>query len=317
MKKLAVVALGGNALLKGDQIGTIQEQEANVLHTCKHLVQLIKSDYDIVIGHGNGPQVGNVLLQHDGGFKVYGTPAMPMDICVAETQGSIGYMIEQQLHNVLKVEDLDRDIITIVTQVLVDKSDAAFDNPTKPVGPFYSNEEAQKLKEEKAWTFQQDPRGRGWRRVVPSPKPISISNSKSIAALSRSGQIVIAVGGGGIPVFYDEPDKLEGIEAVIDKDLALSLLATHIGADAFFILTDISKVYINYRKEGEKALDVITVSEAKQYLAEGHFTEGSMAPKVRAAIQFVENGGKETIITEARMLGIANQGTHIIADKLK
>ena len=236
---------------------------------------------------------------------------------MAETQGSIGYMIEQQLHNVLKVEDLDRDIITIVTQVLVDKSDAAFDNPTKPVGPFYSNEEAQKLKEEKAWTFQQDPRGRGWRRVVPSPKPISISNSKSIAALSRSGQIVIAVGGGGIPVFYVEPDKLEGIEAVIDKDLALSLLATHIGADAFFILTDISKVYINYRKEGEKALDVITVSEAKQYLAEGHFTEGSMAPKVRAAIQFVENGGKETIITEARMLGIANQGTHIIADKLK
>jgi carbamate kinase len=313
MRKLAVVALGGNALLKGDQVGTIQEQEANVLHTCKHLLQLIKTDYDIVIGHGNGPQVGNVLLQHDAGHKVYGTPAMPMDICVAETQGSIGYMIEQQLHNVLKSENMEKDIITIVTQVLVDKTDPAFENPTKPVGPFYTNEEAQKLKDEKGWKFQQDPRGRGLRRVVPSPKPISISNSKSISSLSRDGQIVIAVGGGGIPVFYVEPNKLEGIEAVIDKDLALSLLANQIGAEVLFILTDVAKVYINFRKEGEKALDTITVSEANKYLAEGHFSEGSMAPKVRAAIQFIENGGKETIITEARMLGLANQGTKIIA----
>lgn len=312
MNKLAVVAFGGNALLKSGQKGTISEQEANVYESCSHLVDLIKSGYDIVVGHGNGPQVGNVLLQHEGGEKVFGVPKMPIDIAVAETQGSIGYMIEQQMRNVLYQEDLERDIITIVTQVLVDKDDKAFSNPTKPIGPYYTLEEANKIASETEAKFHEDPRGRGWRKVVASPRPVRINNRKSIEKLARDGQIVVAVGGGGIPVFYKESKKLEGIDAVIDKDLACSMLAAQIRADEFYILTDIPQVYINFNTPEQKALGRITVKEAKQYLNDGHFAEGSMAPKVRAAIEFVENGGKRCIITTAKELGNAEAGTRIV-----
>ncbi|MCF8334222.1 MAG: carbamate kinase, partial [Bacteroidales bacterium] len=225
MKKLAVVAFGGNALLKSGQKGTIDEQEANVYETCTHLLNLIKNDIDIVIGHGNGPQVGNVMLQHEAGEKTYGIPKQPIDVCVAETQGSIGYMIEQQLRNVLEKENLERDILTLVTQVVVNKEDTAFQNPAKPVGPFYSKEEADKMSDGKKVVFHEDPRGRGWRRVVPSPKPERINNRNSIERLARDGNIVVTVGGGGIPAFYVEPNKLQGIDAVIDKDLASSKLA--------------------------------------------------------------------------------------------
>ena len=311
-RKLAVVAFGGNALLKGDQKGTIEEQEANVYETCTHLVNLIKKDYDIVIGHGNGPQVGNVMLQHEAGFKNFGIPKMPIDICVAETQGSIGYMIEQQLRNVMETHDMDRDIISIITQVLVDKNDPAFQNPTKPVGPFYTKEEANKLIKENKWFFMEDPRGRGMRRVVPSPKPNRIGNRKTIENIARSGAIVVTVGGGGIPVFYVKPNKLQGIDAVIDKDLASSMLASQISADDFFILTDVPKVCLNFHTPQEISLDKVSVSEAKKYLEEGQFTEGSMAPKIRAAIQFVENGGKCCYITEATQLGNENAGTKIV-----
>jgi len=311
MKKLAVIAFGGNALLRGDQIGTIDEQEANVFNTCTQLLELLKKDYDIVIGHGNGPQVGNVLLQHEGGHKMFGIPAMPIDFCVAETQGSIGYMIEQQMRNVLEKEHMERDIITIITQVEVDKNDPAFQNPTKPVGPYYTQEEADKYAAETGAKFAADPRGRGFRKVVASPKPMKINNIHSIKQLARDGQIVITVGGGGIPVFHVEPNKLQGIDAVIDKDLASSLLATQIDADEFYILTDVPKVCINFNKPEEKRLDRITIAEAKQYLAEGHFAEGSMAPKVRAALYFVENGGKECIITTASELGKEDGGTVI------
>jgi len=288
MNKLAVVAFGGNALLRSGQKGTISEQEANVYETCAHLVDLIRSGYDIVIGHGNGPQVGNVLLQHEGGEKVFGVPKMPIDIAVAETQGSIGYMIEQQMRNVLYKEDLERDIITIVTQVLVDKEDQAFTNPTKPIGPYYTKEEADAISKESGSVFHEDPRGRGWRKVVASPRPVRINNRKSIEKLARDGQIVVAVGGGGIPVHYVEREKLEGIDAVIDKDC------------------------INFNTPEEKELDRITVREAKQYLEEGHFAEGSMAPKVRAAIEFIENGGKRCIITQASELGKPDAGTRIV-----
>lgn len=312
MNKLAVVAFGGNALLRSGQKGTISEQESNVYETCSHLVDLIRSGYDIVIGHGNGPQVGNVLLQHEGGEKVFGVPKMPIDIAVAETQGSIGYMIEQQMRNVLYKEDLERDIITIVTQVLVDKDDPAFKNPTKPIGPYYTLEEANKIALENGSVFKEDPRGRGWRKVVASPRPVRINNRKSIEKLARDGQIVVAVGGGGIPVYYKNSQKLEGIDAVIDKDLASSMLAAQIRADEFYILTDISKVYINFNTPEQIALDRITVKEAKQYLADGQFTEGSMAPKIRAAIEFVENGGKRCIITQAEELGKPNSGTRIV-----
>lgn len=317
MTKLAVIAFGGNALLRAGQKGTIDEQEQNVNDTCQSVLELIRKDYNLVIAHGNGPQVGNILLQNDAGAKTYGLPEMPLDICGAYSQGFIGYMIEQQLRNVLEANDLERDVITIVTQVLVDKNDPAFANPTKPIGPYYKKEDADKVTAETGAIFKEDPKGNGWRKVVASPKPVTIGNRTSIERLAREGQVVVAVGGGGIPVFYVEPKKLQGIDAVIDKDLASALLANQIHADEFIILTDVPKVFINYRKPDERALDTITVSEAKQLLAEGQFTEGSMAPKVRAALQFVENGGKETIITDADSLGKPNGGTRIVADVLE
>jgi carbamate kinase len=312
MKKLAVVAFGGNAFIRAGQKGTIDEQEENVYNTCKNLVELIKQNYNIVIGHGNGPQVGNIMLCNSAGFKMYGIPDMPLDISVAYSQGSIGYMIEQQLRNVLEEHNIQKDIITIVTQVLVDKNDPAFQNPTKPVGPYYNKVEMEKIVQETGAKFAEDPKGNGWRKVVASPKPMRINNQKSIEALARDGQVVIAVGGGGIPVFYVKEKKLQGIDAVIDKDLASSLLAMQINADEFYILTDVPKAYINFRKPGEKPLDVVTVAEAKKYLDEGQFAAGSMGPKIKAAVNFVENSGKYAIITEAGQLSNKEAGTRIV-----
>ncbi len=303
MKKLSVIAFGGNALLKSGQKGTIDEQEQNVYDTCQHLVPLIKEGYDLVIGHGNGPQVGNVLLQHEAGHRIYDLPAQPIDFCVAETQGSIGFMIEQQLRNVLAEHGLRRNIVTLVTQVVVDKADEAFRNPTKPVGPFYKKEESEALAKENGWVFHEDPRKRGWRRVVASPKPLDIPNWEAVEKLAREGTIVITVGGGGIPAYIDEQGKMVGIDAVIDKDLASSLLANKVKADEFCILTDVPNVFINFHKEDEKKLERVSVDEIGRYLAEGQFAEGSMAPKVRACIQFVEKGGRDAIITEAEQLG--------------
>ena len=311
MKKLAVVAFGGNALLRGDQKGTIDEQETNAYYASERLLELINRDYNIVVTHGNGPQVGNIILANAAGNQIYGLPDMPMDISVAYSQGFIGYMIEQQLRNVLRAHDLDRDIITIITQVLVDRDDPAFENPTKPIGPFYSKDEADRLAAGTAVVYKEDPRGRGWRKVVASPKPLVISNQKSIERLCRDGQIVIAVGGGGIPTFFASENKLQGIDAVIDKDLASALLAGNINADKLFIITDVPKVCINYNTPQEKTIDRMNVKQAKQYIAEGHFAEGSMAPKVRAAIHFVKHTGKDAIITSAERLGIDNGGTRV------
>jgi carbamate kinase len=281
-------------------------------NTCRHLVGLIESDYNIVIGHGNGPQVGNIMLSNMAGFKMFGLPDMPLDIDVAYSQGFIGYVIEQQLRNAMEEKQIYRDIITIVTQVVVDRNDPAFKNPTKPVGPFYTKEEAEALANESHSVFAPDPRGRGWRKVVASPRPLRIGNVNSIERLAREGEIVIAVGGGGIPVFYVEINKLQGIDAVIDKDLALSLLASQIHADEFFILTDVPKVCIHFNTPDQQSLDVLTVGQAKEYLEAGQFTEGSMAPKIRAAIAFMENGGRETIITEASNLRKKDAGTRIV-----
>ncbi|MDP4267123.1 MAG: carbamate kinase [Bacteroidota bacterium] len=312
MKKLAVIALGGNALLRGDQVGTIDEQEQNVYDTCSYLLNLIKNDYDIVIGHGNGPQVGNVLLQHEAGSRIFGIPPMPIDFCVAETQGAIGYMIEQQMRNVLVKNNIKKNIITIITQVYVDKNDPAFKNPTKPVGPFYTKEESEKLSSENKWIFRIDPRGRGYRRVVPSPTPVEINNWEIVEKLAREGNIVITVGGGGIPAYYNDNNKLIGIDAVIDKDLASSQLAVQIKADEFYILTDVPKVCLNFNKPDEIKLDSISVDQAQEYMKNGQFTEGSMAPKVRAGINFVIHGGSETTITEAAQLSNSKCGTKII-----
>ncbi len=312
MKKLAVVAFGGNALLRAGEKGTISEQERNAYETCQNILPLIESEYNLVITHGNGPQVGNILLQNQGGSKLFNIPEMPLDICGAYSQGFIGYVIEQQLRNVLEKKGIDIDIITLVTEVLVDKNDPAFKNPTKPIGPYYSKEEAEKIMAETGSIFKEDAKGRGWRKVVASPIPERIGNRKSIEKLARDGNIVVAVGGGGIPVYYVEPNKLEGIDAVIDKDLASSLLATQIKADEFYILTDVPKVCINFNKPDEKRLDILSVEDANKYLAEGQFGEGSMAPKIRACIQFVLNGGKESIITESRELRNPAAGTRIV-----
>ncbi len=307
MNKLAVVAFGGNALLRSGQKGTYQEQLQNVEDTCRSLRSLLERGYNLVIGHGNGPQVGNVMLQHEAGRSL-GIQAMPMDFCVAETQGSIAYLIEMGMRNVL---GSSRNVVTLVTQVMVDPADPMFQNPTKPVGPYYSKEQADQLAAETGAAYREDPKGNGWRKVVASPKPTRIHNIDIVKQLATAGNIVVTVGGGGIPVVADG-DKVRGVEAVIDKDLASALCAIEIGADEFYILTDVPKVYINFRKENEQALDTITVAQAKQYLAEGQFAEGSMAPKVRAGIMFVENGGRECVITEAGQLDNPSCGTRIV-----
>lgn len=311
MAKLAVVALGGNALLRSGQKGTYAEQLQNVKDTCGSLMQLVYRNYNVVIGHGNGPQVGNVLLQHDAGRKMYELQAMPMDFCVAETQGSIGYMIERTLRNELVAAGLKRGVVTMVTEVVVDRNDERFANPTKPIGPYYSKEHADRIAAEDGSIFREDPKGNGWRKVVPSPAPLEIVNVDIVKRLASEGNIVITAGGGGIPVYRDG-NQLCGVEAVIDKDLASALTAVHIGADEFYILTDVPKVYINFRKPDEKALDTITVAEAERYIEEKQFSEGSMLPKVKAALYFVRNGGKECVITDATQLGVEGGGTRII-----
>ena len=311
MAKLAVVAFGGNALLRSGQKGTYQEQLQNVAQTCNSLLGLLKQDYNIVIGHGNGPQVGNVMLQHEAGNKSFELPIMPMDFCVSETQGSIGYLIEQAFRNLFAKEGLQKNVVTLVTQVEVNGEDPMFKNPTNPVGPYYTEEEAEEYAAETGAIFREDPKGNGWRKVVASPKPLKVCNINIVKQLAEAGNVVVTVGGGGIPVIVKD-GLIHGVEAVIDKDLASALTAVEIGADEFYILTDVPKVYLNFKKPNEKALDTITVAEAKQYLAEGHFTEGSMAPKIRAAIYFVESGGAECIITEAGQLGNPACGTRIV-----
>jgi carbamate kinase len=310
MKKLAVVAFGGNALLRGNEIGTIQQQENNTYETCLNLIPLIRDNFNIVITHGNGPQVGNILLRNEAGYNQFKIPKMPLDICVADSQGGIGYMIEKVLRNILTEKKIRRNIITVVTQVMVNMDDPAFSEPSKPVGAFYLKEEAELLARANNWIFREDPRKRGWRRVVASPEPVDVLNKKIVRDLAKKN-IVIAVGGGGIPVVRDKKKKLTGVEAVIDKDLASSLLATEIGADTFIILTDVPYVYLNFHKPGQQELKEIDIDTAKSYFDRGEFAAGSMGPKVKAAINFLENGGQEALITEASMLSKGISGTRI------
>ncbi|GBD90298.1 carbamate kinase 1 [bacterium BMS3Abin04] len=312
MKKLAVVAFGGNALLQGNEVGTIEQQEKHTYDTCEKLIGLIENDYNIIITHGNGPQVGNILLRNEAGYKLYKIPQMPMDICVADSQGGIGYMIERQMKNVLAKHKIRKNVVTLITEVLVDINDPAFENPTKPVGTFYLKEEAELLAKANNWVFKEDPRKRGWRKVVPSPLPKDIINKRIIGSLARKGNIVIAVGGGGVPVYRHKDKHLEAIEAVIDKDRASALLAKDIKADSFYIITDVPKVYINFNTKNQKALNKLTVKKAKYYLGKGEFTAGSMKPKIEASLSFVENGGKEAVITNTESLPKKNCGTRII-----
>jgi len=311
-KKLAVVALGGNALLRGNQSGTIKQQEKNTYETCINLVELIRNNYNLVITHGNGPQVGNIMLRNEAGFNAYKIPRMPLDICVADSQGGIGYMIERQIKNILIENNIKKNVVTIISEVLVDIKDPAFQNPTKPIGTFFLKEEADLLAKTNNFGFKEDSRKRGWRRVVASPEPLEIVNKEIIREITSEGNIVITLGGGGIPVYLDENNHYQGIEAVIDKDIASSLLASEISADSFYMLTDVPYVYVNFQKSNQKALEKIKLDEIKKYYESGEFASGSMGPKIKAAINFVQKTGNETIITEATQLNNIETGTRIV-----
>jgi len=296
--KFLVVAFGGNAFQTKGEKGTPEDYWRNAYRSAEFLIKIIEEGYKIAITHGNGPQVGIIAEWMMAGLKLKNLPPMTLDIAGSMTQGWLGYLIQQSLYNKLLEKGLlgkkVKGVVTVVTQVLVDKGDPAFQNPTKYIGPWYEEAEAKKISKELGWVMKPDPRG-GWRRVVPSPDPIGPIEIEAIKRLVREGFIVIASGGGGIPV-VKEDGVLKGVEAVIDKDLAGERLATALGASTFLILTDVEKVYLNYGMPDQKPIDTMTVSEAKKYLEEGHFKPGSMGPKILASIRFIENGGKVAII---------------------
>lgn len=305
--KKVVIALGGNAILQPGQKGTFESQLENIKITAKQLVSLVERGYQLLLTHGNGPQVGQVFLQQKAAEKE-GIPSMPLHACGAFTQGLLGYMIQQCLSNEMKKVGIKKPVVTVVTQVLVSKDDPAFKNPTKPIGPFYSEEHARKAMEEFGEVWKEDS-GRGWRRVVASPEPKSIVEIEAIKILLSQGSIVVASGGGGIPVVLDENGELKGVDAVIDKDLAAERMAEEIDADTFVILTDVPYVAINYKKPDQKNLTNITLNEMKKYFDEGHFKEGSMGPKVKAVMRFVENKKKTAVITSLDSALQAVEGT--------
>ncbi len=309
---LAVIAIGGNSLILDSKKITVEDQYRAAHETAHHIAALVAAGYRVVITHGNGPQVGFILLRSDLARNVL--HQVPLDSCVADTQGALGYQIGQTLSNELKSQNLRKSIATVVTQVLVDKNDPAFSNPTKPIGSFYTEAEAQKHKADSGWVLKEDA-GRGWRRVVASPKPLRIVEEDTIRLLLEQDVVVIAVGGGGIPVRENEKGELEGCAAVIDKDLASCLLAKNLKADLFIISTGVDKVAIDFKKPTQRELDQLTVAEAKKYLAEGQFPAGSMGPKIEAAVDFLEHGGKEVIITQPHLLEEAiagRNGTHLV-----
>ncbi len=288
-----VLALGGNALQDADSDATAEAQLEVVKETTRYLADIIEDGYNVIVAHGNGPQVGRIIIQNEHAKDV--TPAMPLDICGAMSQGMIGYHLQQALGDELRSRNINNPVATIVTQVVVDKSDDAFQNPTKPIGPFYSKEEAEKLEEEKAYNMVEDS-GRGYRRVVASPKPERIVEIETVKTLVDNNTVVITVGGGGIPVIEEE-GRLEGIAAVIDKDLASKRLAEDLDADILVMLTAVERVAINFGKPNQKNLDKVTVEEMKKYAEEGHFAPGSMLPKVMAAIEFAESKpGRKAVI---------------------
>ncbi len=294
MKKI-VVALGGNALQEAGKPATAEAQLEVVEKTAEHIADIIGEGYEVVVAHGNGPQVGRLVLQNEYANDI--TPAMPFDVCGAMSQGMIGYHIQQGLSKVLRHRGSKAQVATVVTQVVVDRNDPKFQNPSKPIGPFYKEDEAKAIAAEKGYVMKEDA-GRGWRRVVASPVPVEIVELDAVKCLVDNGFVVVSVGGGGIPVIRKENGDLEGTAAVIDKDLASEKLAEDLNADALVILTAVEKVSINYNKPNQKDLSTLTVAEAKQYMAEGHFAPGSMLPKIEAAVKFVESKpGRRSIIT--------------------
>jgi carbamate kinase len=312
MRKLAVVALGGNALQRDNQRGTIEEQEKNTFKTLENLIFLLNDGYDLVITHGNGPQVGDLLQRNDAGELTYGIPGMPLDVCVAGTQGEIGYMIERILRNVLQKHGIRKNVISLISQVVVDRKGKSFHNMVKRIGRSYPEEMARRLEQEKGWVFKEEIKsGGGFRRVVASPEPVDVLNSAIIRTLVEEGNIVVAAGGGGIPVYIDNHGNYRPVEAVIDKDMASALLAVTIRADELYILTDVPYVYLNYKKPNQEIAEFITHKKAREYLKLGMFSEGSMAPKMEAALYFIERGGSKSVITEATKLENKKFGSRI------
>lgn len=294
MKKL-VIALGGNALQEAGKPATAQAQLEVVEKTSEYIADIVERGYEVIVAHGNGPQVGRIVIQNE--VASASTPAMPFDVCGAMSQGMIGYHIQQGLSKVLRHRGINKNVVTVVTQVVVDKDDPKFKAPSKPIGPFYTEEEAKAIAAEKGYTMKEDA-GRGWRRVVASPLPVEIVELDAVKTLNDAGFVVVTVGGGGIPVVRNEAGDLEGVAAVIDKDLASEKLARDMDADALVILTAVEKVSINFKKPNQKDLDRMSAAEAKQYIKEGHFAPGSMLPKTEAALNFVESKpGRIAIIT--------------------
>lgn len=304
-KKVAVVAIGGNSLIKDKNHQTVPDQYQAAEETCHHIAGMIEQGWDVAIGHGNGPQVGFILRRSE--LARHELHEVPLDVCGADTQGAIGYMLQQNLQNEFLRRGIKKQAVTVVTQVVVDRNDPAFQNPTKPIGSFMTEEEAIRRRDQEGWHVVEDA-GRGWRRVVPSPLPKKVKEQDAVEELIDKGFVVITVGGGGIPVVEKENGELEGIAAVIDKDYASSLLARSIKADLFLISTAVEKVYLNFGKPDQKAVDRMTVAEAKQYMAEGHFANGSMRPKIQAIIWFLEAGGKQAIITNPENIERALRG---------
>ena len=315
MVKKVVIALGGNAILQPKQEATYENQLENVRKSSEIIARIVKNGHSVIITHGNGPQVGNILRQNEEAKEF--VPPFPLDVCSAESQGFIGYMMDQTLKNELKNLGLGNSVVSILTQTEVSKDDPAFQKPDKPIGVFFTEEEAKQLAEEKGWTVMEDA-GRGWRRVVPSPTPKTIHGSDVIKKLTDNGVIVIAAGGGGIPVVKNEDGTFTGIEAVIDKDRSGFRLAEEVQADVFMVLTDVPNVYVNYGKPDQKALTHVTLEEAEQYVSEGQFSAGSMGPKMEAAIRFAEQGGRAIIcsLDQADLAMEGKAGTHVIKSKV-
>ncbi len=294
MKKL-VIALGGNALQEAGKPATAQAQLEVVEKTSEYIADIVERGYEVIVAHGNGPQVGRIVIQNE--VASASTPAMPFDVCGAMSQGMIGYHIQQGLSKVLRHRGINKNVVTLVTQVVVDKDDPKFKAPSKPIGPFYTEAEAKAIAEEKGYTMKEDA-GRGWRRVVASPLPVEIVELDAVKTLNDAGFVVVTVGGGGIPVIRNDAGDLEGVAAVIDKDLASEKLARDMDADALVILTAVEKVSINFKKPDQRDIERMSVAEAKQYIKEGHFAPGSMLPKIEAALNFVESKkGRIAIIT--------------------
>jgi len=312
MKKTAVVAIGGNSLIKSKSQQSVADQYEAAHETCIHIVGMIEQGWDVAIGHGNGPQVGFILRRSE--LSRHELHEVPLDFCGADTQGAIGYMLQQNLYNEFRKRGMDKQAVTLVTQVLVDRNDQAFQNPSKPIGSFMDQTEALHRRETEGWDVVEDA-GRGWRRVVASPLPVRVVERDSVKELIGRGMVVITVGGGGIPVIETEEGYLQGVAAVIDKDYASSLLATSIGADLFLISTAVEKVALNYGKPNQQWINQMTAAEAKRHMEEGHFAPGSMKPKIQAILWFLERGGKEAIITNPENIERAlagETGTRIV-----